>query len=86
MLGFESIYLEAGSGAEKPVPQDMIHRVAKSVNLPVIVGGGLNSYDDIRHAYEAGADMVVVGSLFEKQPELFGDIIAMLNSKTKTTA
>lgn len=68
MLGMRLIYLEAGSGAERPVPAQVIRAVAEAVHIPVIVGGGLRSKEAVRLAFEAGATMVVVGNYLEKNP------------------
>ncbi len=67
MLGLHCIYLDAGSGAEKPVSPSMIRKVVDNVELPVIVGGGIRSKEGIENAVKAGADMVVIGSAFEKE-------------------
>lgn len=69
LLGNKAIYLEGGSGAKMPVPAPMIKAVRRSVSLPVIVGGGLRSEDDIKNALEAGADIVVIGTSLESDPE-----------------
>ncbi len=68
MLGLKNIYLDAGSGAEMPVSTDMIHAVRKAVDLPLITGGGIRSAEKAFSNFEAGADLVVVGDLFEKSP------------------
>ena len=46
MLGLRYIYLDAGSGALKPVSTEMIREVRKSVQLPIIVGGGIRTAQD----------------------------------------
>lgn len=66
LLGLKMLYLEAGSGAKECVPESMIRAVRSSVGLPIIVGGGLRSIEDIDKAYSAGADLVVVGTAIEK--------------------
>lgn len=66
-LGKQLIYLEAGSGAKTPVNHKIIQEVAKNVDLPIIVGGGLKSKPQIEEAYHAGADVVVVGTAFENK-------------------
>lgn len=63
--GKQLIYLEAGSGAEEPVRPQLISEVKLAVELPVIVGGGIKSQEQLLAAYKAGADMVVVGTAFE---------------------
>ena len=66
-LGKKLIYLEAGSGAKKSVDVKIIQEVAKQVELPIIVGGGMKTQKQINNAYQAGADVVVVGTAFENQ-------------------
>ncbi|PTX45275.1 putative glycerol-1-phosphate prenyltransferase [Christiangramia gaetbulicola] len=63
--GKKLIYLEAGSGAEKPVSSEIIKAVKKALNIPVIVGGGIRSAQQLQLSYEAGADLVVIGTAFE---------------------
>lgn len=70
MLGLKLIYLEGGSGASHPVPPGMISEVRKSVSVPIIVGGGLRTGDNIRDAFNAGANMVVLGNGYEDDPGL----------------
>jgi phosphoglycerol geranylgeranyltransferase len=69
LLGNKLIYLEAGSGATPPVSFAMISSVKKSITVPLIVGGGLRSNEDILSALQAGADAVVVGNVLETDPE-----------------
>jgi len=66
MFGFELIYLEAGSGADRQVPPEMIAAVKKYVDLPLIVGGGIRTPEAAMKAKMAGADIVVTGTLLEK--------------------
>lgn len=67
LLGLKMLYLEAGSGAKDSVPEEMISAVRKAVSLPLIVGGGLRSEESIKKAFDAGADMVVVGTAIEEK-------------------
>ena len=64
-LGFKMIYLEAGSGAERPVPDMLISAVKKHIDIPLIVGGGLRSAADVQAKVKAGADIIVIGTHFE---------------------
>jgi phosphoglycerol geranylgeranyltransferase len=64
-LGMHFIYLEAGSGAKKPVPPEMIHAVKNHVNVPLIVGGGIKSRSQALTAASAGADIIVTGNVIE---------------------
>lgn len=74
MLGLQSIYMDAGSGAEKEISARMIGAVRKSVSIPLIVGGGINTSRKAITALEAGADMIVIGNALEKDPELLMQI------------
>lgn len=71
MLGNKLIYLEAGSGAKKPVPLEMIQLIAQNIEIPIIVGGGITDLKGIRNAYNAGADLVVIGTAFENNNHFF---------------
>lgn len=66
MLGLKLIYLEAGSGAPKPVSEKMIAAVKQYINIPIIVGGGIRTKNDIIRACKAGADIIVIGTAFEQ--------------------
>jgi len=71
LIGNKLIYLEAGSGAQKAVPLEMIAKVAKRIVVPIIVGGGIRSKKGIEEAFTAGADMVVIGTAFENDLNFF---------------
>lgn len=73
MLGNKLIYLEAGSGAQKVVPSEMIALVAQNVDIPLIVGGGITDRLGIQKAYQSGADMVVIGTAFENNMDFFNE-------------
>jgi phosphoglycerol geranylgeranyltransferase len=80
MLGLKLIYLDGGSGAQQPVPGKMISAVRRSIAAPLIVGGGINSATKAETAWEAGADIVVIGNGLEKDPDL---IHAMIESRNR---
>ena len=65
-LGMKMVYLEAGSGAAQTVPVEMIKAVSAYVDIPIMVGGGLESVDDCAARVEAGASNIVMGSRFER--------------------
>lgn len=65
-LGFRLLYLEAGSGAERSVPESMIRHVSGVVDLPIIVGGGIRTPEAAGAKVAAGASFIVVGSAMEK--------------------
>jgi len=74
-LGLNYLYLDAGSGATKPVSSDIINGVKKNVGLPLIVGGGINSVQRAKAAWEAGADFIVLGNGAEKNPNLLIEVL-----------
>ena len=73
-LGMKLIYLEAGSGATHPIEAKMISEVKKVIRIPLIVGGGIRSKQDLSKAYKAGADLVVIGTAFEDNESFFDDL------------
>lgn len=78
MLGLKTIYLDAGSGASKPVPKDMIKAVKDNIEIPLIVGGGIKSAQECRDACKAGADIIVAGNAVESNLSIirtFADIV-----------
>jgi len=82
MLGNRMIYLEAGSGAKKSVPCELVSAVRKNISVPLIVGGGIQTIDDVRDIYLAGADMIVVGNAVENNPGMvrkLGEVSNLLN-------
>lgn len=70
MLGLKCIYMDGGSGADQPISQEMISGVRKNTELPLIIGGGIRTKESLEKAFEAGADVVVIGTAFESNPEL----------------
>ena len=78
LLGMQSIYLEAGSGADHPVPAEMIAAVKKNISIPLIVGGGIRTVEALKNAYASGADVVVVGNILEEKPELYHELFETL--------
>jgi phosphoglycerol geranylgeranyltransferase len=78
MLGMKLIYLDGGSGAINPVSQKMIRKVNNEIMCPLIVGGGINTPEKAQNALEAGADVIVIGNAFEKNPDLLPAIASIL--------
>ena len=70
-IGNKLIYLEAGSGAQLSVPKEMITLVSKNIKIPLLVGGGIRSKQEIENAFNAGADLVVIGTAFENDINFF---------------
>jgi phosphoglycerol geranylgeranyltransferase len=73
MLGMKLIYLEAGSGAMKPVPASIIKAVRESISIPLAVGGGLKTKHEIEETFSAGADLIILGNGVEQNPHLLID-------------
>ena len=67
MLGMRLVYLEAGSGAPEPVPAPMVRAVREALRIPLVVGGGIRSGPEARALLEAGADVLVTGTVTEEQ-------------------
>ncbi len=74
LLGMQLIYLEAGSGATHPVNSEIIRRVKQELKVPLLVGGGIKNDDHLQMAYNAGADMVVIGTAFEEDESIFNEL------------
>jgi phosphoglycerol geranylgeranyltransferase len=86
MLGLQTIYMDAGSGAEKEISARMISTVRKSVNVPLIIGGGINTTRKAITALEAGADMIVIGNALEKEPNLLNEVAEKIYEWNQTYA
>lgn len=75
LLGKQLVYLEAGSGAHTPISQEAIRAVKQQVDIPLIVGGGICTVEQMSAAFEAGADVVVIGNYFEQHANELPDFI-----------
>lgn len=71
MLGNKLIYLEAGSGAKQAVPLQMIKKISKNLEIPLLIGGGIIDLQAIQNAYDYGADLVIIGTAFENNNNFF---------------
>lgn len=78
LLGHKMVYLEAGSGANNPVPQNVIKATREVIDIPLIVGGGIKTPEMMQSAFNAGADLVVVGNHIESHPEELTQILNTL--------
>ena len=72
--GKKIIYLEAGSGSTVPVDASIIKRVSNILNIPLIVGGGIRTKQQLENAYNSGADLVVIGTAFEENEDFFNHL------------
>jgi phosphoglycerol geranylgeranyltransferase len=84
MLGMKLIYLEAGSGAKKPVSAEMIAAVRESINVPLVVGGGIRDAERALQSCMVGADVVVVGNGFEENSSLIFEIAGAVHEAGKS--
>jgi len=72
--GKKLIYLEAGSGATEAVGQKAIKEVSDNLSIPLIVGGGIRTKQQLTTAFESGADLVVIGTAFENDERFFENL------------
>ncbi|MBQ3655636.1 MAG: geranylgeranylglyceryl/heptaprenylglyceryl phosphate synthase [Bacteroidales bacterium] len=71
LLGLKCFYLEAGSGAKFHVKKEIISAVKQNVSSPIIVGGGIRSIETVSELFSSGADIAVIGTAFENNPDFF---------------
>jgi putative glycerol-1-phosphate prenyltransferase len=74
MLGLKLIYLDAGSGAQNNISKETISKVKNNISCPLIIGGGINTVEKAIDAFNAGADIIVIGNAAEKSPDLIKQI------------
>ena len=80
MLGMKLIYMDAGSGAKRPITEDMIKLVAQHIEVPLIIGGGITDAEKAYLNCQAGADIIVVGNAIEKDASLIKEISDAIHS------
>ena len=79
-LGMKLIYMDGGSGAETPISTKMINTVSKTIDIPLIIGGGISSAKKALENCKAGADIIVVGNAIEKDNSIIKDISESIQS------
>ncbi len=77
MLGFKMIYLEAGSGAKKTIPIEIIKKLSENTTLPIIVGGGVKKVEHAQQCFDNGANTVVIGNAIEENIELMSQFTSL---------
>ena len=82
LQGKHIIYLDAGSGARRPVSAEMINKVSSHIDIPLIVGGGILTAEKVYENCRAGANLVVVGNAIERDPMLIRDMAAATRAAT----
>lgn len=84
LLGLSYIYMDGGSGAQKPIGSEMITAVRQAVDVPIIIGGGINTTEKAKAALDAGADVIVVGNHIEKNPGFLAEVSHLIASYNVT--
>lgn len=80
MLGMKLIYMDAGSGARRPISESMIEAVSKVISTPLIIGGGITQPEKAYLNCKAGADVIVVGNAIEKDASLIREMSDAIHS------
>jgi phosphoglycerol geranylgeranyltransferase len=70
MLGMKMIYADGGSGASKIISLEMIHALKSNISVPLVIGGGIKTPEEAMAIWKAGADIIVIGTSFENNPEM----------------
>ncbi|MFP4366717.1 MAG: geranylgeranylglyceryl/heptaprenylglyceryl phosphate synthase [Bacteroidales bacterium] len=78
LLGLKLIYIEGGSGACGIVPPGLISAVKENISIPLIVGGGIRTSEELLKVFDAGADIAVIGNAIEHNPELLEEFSKVL--------
>ncbi len=80
MGGKSCVYFEAGSGADRPISNEMIREIRNNIDIPIIIGGGITNGNVAKEKIEAGADVIVTGTIIERNKENIIDIIKKIQS------
>src|SRR5262245_11067371 len=80
MLGMKLIYMDAGSGAKRPITESMIEKVAQIIEVPLVIGGGIADPEKAYRNCKAGADVIVIGNAIEKDASLIKEMSAAIHS------
>jgi phosphoglycerol geranylgeranyltransferase len=86
LLGLKMIYLDAGSGAQDAVRTETIAAVKKNIETPLIVGGGINTVEKAQAAWQAGADIIVIGNAIENNPEFIKAVVLAKNEMAEAAS
>lgn len=80
MLGMKLIFMDAGSGAKRPITEAMIEKVAQIIEVPLVIGGGITDPEKAYRNCKAGADVIVIGNAIEKDASLIREMSAAIHS------
>lgn len=78
LMGQRLLYFDAGSGALKPVPAELVKEIRETLPNPVIVGGGIRDISTIETMRDAGANVIVIGNKIEEDLDFLLDIKAFI--------
>jgi phosphoglycerol geranylgeranyltransferase len=84
MLGMKLIYMDAGSGAKRPITESMIEMVSSHIEAPLIIGGGITDPEKAYRNCKVGADVIVVGNAIEKDASLIKEMADAVHSMAVT--
>jgi phosphoglycerol geranylgeranyltransferase len=76
-LGLKYFYMDTGSGATQTVSHQLIQAVSQQIDSPLLVGGGIDSTEKAKTAWQAGADVIVIGSKAEKNPDFLIEVLQL---------
>ena len=79
-FGYKMLYLESGSGSPTYISENVIKRIKNEIKIPLIVGGGIRTCEAARKMIDAGADIIVTGTLLEKSNNIYTDLKNIINA------
>jgi len=83
LMGKKAVFMDAGSGAIQSVSQKMIADVKQNISVPLIIGGGLRSIEEVEAVLNAGADVAVIGNKIEESIDFLLDLMSIQNNVQK---
>lgn len=82
LQGKHIIYMDAGSGAKIPISEEMIRKVSAHIEIPLFIGGGIQTPEKVYKNCKAGANIVVVGNAIEHDPMLIAELVQATKEAT----
>ena len=80
LLGNDLIYMDCGSGSIQHADPDLVRAVRQQIQIPLVVGGGIRTYDSAKALFEAGADLIVVGNRLEEDASSLQELVLAKHS------
>lgn len=85
-LGQRFFYIEAGSGADEPIPPEMVAYIKKATDdMVVVVGGGIRDAKSAFTAAKAGGDIIVTGTVVEETDDIKAKIFELTSAIRKAS-